>query len=185
MINIIIDELTNCLEVRQTGEIVDTYYKERRKKFTDKEIARMHAEGWSLNFNWKSVQDEGYKVYELRTKKDDVVQGYIALKHHARDYYTFVPLVESAPWNRGSNGIYNGVGGHLFAIACKESWDNGNEGYVMFESKTDLVEHYMKTLSAVIVNPRTPVKLLLNTRAASRLIQKYFFVEENSDEDDE
>lgn len=161
MINIIIDELTNCLEVRQTGEIVDTYYKKRRKKFTDEEIAKMHAEGWSSNFNWKSVQDEGYQVYELRIKKDDEIQGYIALKHYTQDYYTFVPLVESAPWNRGSNGIYKGVGGHLFAIACKESWDNGNEGYVMFESKTDLVEHYI---------------------AASKLIHKYFFVRENCDE---
>lgn len=183
MINIIIDELTNCLEVRNTGEIVDTYYKKRRKKFTDEEIAKMHEDGWSNNFNWKEVQDDGYQVYELRTKKDDEIQGYIALKHHEKDYYTFVPLVESAPWNRGSNGIYNGVGGHLFAIACKESWDNGNEGYVMFESKTDLVEHYMQTLSATIVNPRTPIKLLLDTKTAAKLIKKYFFSKEDFHED--
>ena len=181
MINIFIDELTNCLEVRQTGELVDTYYKERKKKFTEKEISTMHTEGWSQNFNWKSVQDEGYQVYELRTKKDDKIQGYIALKHYKKDSYTFVKLVESAPWNIGRQGVYKGVGGHLFAIACKESWDNGNEGCVVFESKTDLVKHYIHTLSAVIMNSRIPVKLLLDTRAAANLIKKYFFAEEDSD----
>ena len=185
MINIIIDELTNCLEVRKTGEIVETYYKKRRKKFTDEEITKMHAEGWSKNFNWKSVQDDSYQIYELRTKSDDELQGYVALKHQAKDYYTFVKLVESAPWNIGRKGIYKGVGGHLFAIACKESWDNGNAGYVMFESKTDLVKHYMETLSATIMNARIPVKLLLDTRAAANLIQKYFFAKEDSGEENE
>lgn len=184
MISIIIDGLTNCLEVRETGEIVATYYRERKEQFTDDEIVNMHKQGWSSNFNWKVVQDEGYQVYELRTKKDDVIQGYIALKHYAADLYTFVSLVESAPWNRSSNGRYMGVGGHLFAIACKESWDNGNEGNVVFESKTDLIEHYTRTLSAKIVNPRIPVKLLLDTRAAANLIQKYFFAEEGFDEND-
>lgn len=106
------------------------------------------------------------------------------MKHYAADLYTFVSLVESAPWNRSSNGRYMGVGGHLFAIACKESWDNGNEGNVVFESKTDLIEHYTRTLSAKIVNPRIPVKLLLDTRAAANLIQKYFFAEEGFDEND-
>ena len=121
----------------------------------------------------------------MRTKTDDEVQGYIALMHHEKDYYTFVPLVESAPRNRGSNGRYKGVGGHLFAIACKESWDNGNAGCVMFESKTDLVQHYMNTLSATIMSSRIPVKLLLDTRAAANLIQKYFFAEEDLDGEDE
>ncbi len=185
MISIIIDELTNCLEVRETDEIVVTYYTERKKQFTDNEIENMHKQGWSSNFNWKVVQDEGYQVYELRTKKDDVIQGYIALKHHKEDYYTFVKLVESAPWNVGRQGTYKGVGGHLFAIACKESWDNGNAGCVMFESKTDLVRHYMNTLSATIMNSRIPVKLLLDTRAAANLIQKYFFAEEDLDGENE
>ena len=183
MINIIIDALTNCLEVRQTGEVVDTYYTERKEKFTDYEIKNMHDKGWSRNFNWRSVQEEGYKIFELRTKKDDEIQGYIALKHYSKDYYTYVKLVESAPWNIGRRGLYKGVGGHLFAIACKESWDNGNVGYVMFESKTDLVRHYIKTLSAVIMNTRIPVKLLLDTRAAAKLIQKYFYLKEGLDDE--
>ena len=69
MINIIIDELANCLEVRKTGEIIETYYKKRRKKFTDKEIAKMHEDGWSNNFNWKAVQDDGFKYMNCERKQ--------------------------------------------------------------------------------------------------------------------
>ena len=138
MIDIIIDNLTNCLEVRETGEIAKTYYKRNVKKFTSEEIRRMHMEGWSENFNWKSIQEQGFEVFELHTKHDDVIQGCISLNHIKDQYFTFVPLLEIAPWNIGVKGKYQGVGGHLFAIACKESWDSGNDGYVVFESKVFL-----------------------------------------------
>lgn len=178
MVDIIIDKLTNCLEVRKTGQIAETYYKRRRKEFTDEEIRRMYELGWKKNFNWKIIQKQGYEIFELHTKHDDVIQGYIALKHVKDQYYTFVSLVEAAPWNIGSKGKYIGVGGHLFAIACKESWDNGNDGYVVFESKTDLIYHYINSLNAQIVRERAPVRLMLSTREAADLIQKYFYSEE-------
>jgi hypothetical protein len=47
--------------------------------------------------------------------------------------------VEAAPHNVGKMGKYKGVGAHLFAIACKLSWDAGNEGYVQFTAKTDMI----------------------------------------------
>lgn len=177
MIDIIVDKLTNCLEVRKTGRLAKTYHKKRRKKFTDEEIRRMHALGWRKNFNWKSIQEQGYEIFELHTKHDDVIQGYIALKHEKNQHYTFVSLVESAPWNIGTEGEYIGVGGHLFAIACKESWDNGNAGYVVFESKTDLVRHYISSLNAQVIGKRVPIRLMLSTREAADLIQKYFYSE--------
>ena len=61
-------------------------------------------------------------------------------------------IVEAAPFNVGSGGKYKGVGAHLFAIACKLSWDVGNEGYVQFTAKTDLVNHYIKTLNAKCID---------------------------------
>ena len=36
-----------------------------------------------------------------------------------------VDIVETAPHNYGHNGKYEGVGGHLFAIACKVSMESG------------------------------------------------------------
>ena len=64
-------------------------------------------------------------------------------------------LVESAPHNRGITKQYEGVGGHLFAIAMKLSMVNGFGGYVFFEAKNmELVEHYADMLGASRVPTR-------------------------------
>lgn len=173
MVDLFIDALTNCLVVSATDEEVKTHYKIIERTITKADVEEMHKEGWQSNFDWKKVQDEGNEIAELYVEGDDRVQGLIGFKHIKRDLYTFVPLAESAPWNIGSGGEYMGVGGHLFAIACKESWDVGNEGYVVFESKTDLVEHYIENLHAQIIGNGTPVRMMLDPYAALHLIKKY------------
>ena len=55
-----------------------------------------------------------------------------------------MPLIESNIFNRGAKKIYLGVPGNLVAFACKVSFENGYDGYVSFESKTKLKEHYQK-----------------------------------------
>lgn len=173
MVDLVIDSLTDCLVVRETGEEVKTHYEIRNNKVTKSDVIRMHKEGWQQNFDWKKVQDEGYEIAELYVEGDPRIQGLIGFKHIMQDLYTFVPLAESAPWNIGSAGKYMGVGGHLFAIACKESWDCGNEGYVVFESKTDLVDHYMEKLHAQVLGGGTPPRMMLDPYAALFLIRKY------------
>lgn len=79
--------------------------------------------------------------------------------------------MEAAPDNVGKKGKFKGVGAHLFAIACKLSWDNGNDGYVQFVAKTDLIEHYIDTLNAKRIDWHT---LYIDTYGASELINKYF-----------
>lgn len=63
-----------------------------------------------------------------------------------------------------------GVGAHLSAIACKLSWDAGNEGYVQFTAKTDLVSHYMEELGAKMIDWHT---LFIDSYGAIALIKKY------------
>lgn len=104
-------------------------------------------------------------------ENDDEVQGMIALKHIREQYYTHVDIVEASPDNVGRNGKYKGVGAHLFAIACKLSWDAGNEGYVQFTAKTDLLEHYKKELDAKMIDWHT---LYIDSYGAIALINKYF-----------
>ena len=58
-------------------------------------------------------------------------------------------LLESAPFNRGKNKVYEGVAGNLVAHACKVSFQHGFEGYVSFTAKTKLIDHYTKTLGAI------------------------------------
>ncbi|MCG5252374.1 hypothetical protein MCW62_13745, partial [Brevibacillus agri] len=54
-----------------------------------------------------------------------------------------VYVAESALWNIGSaKKEFVGVGPHLFAIACKKSFDLGFGGWVAFFAKTNLIEHY-------------------------------------------
>ena len=94
-----------------------------------------------------------------------------AIKHIRDQFYTHIDIVEAAPFNVGHNGRYKGVGAHLFAIACKQSWEAGNEGYVQFTAKTDLVEHYKMMLQAKQIDWHT---LYIDSYGAWTLIKKYF-----------
>lgn len=128
----------------------------------------MKKKGWK--FDWSIPHKNGYEVYELLLKENEEVQGMIALKHIRSQYYTHVDIVESAPYNVGAKGKYKGVGAHLFAIACKLSWQAGNEGYVQFTAKTNLIEHYQRTLNAKIIERNI---MYIDTYDALQLINKY------------
>lgn len=160
-VNILIDELTDCLVDRETGEIVETEYKERFRTIEPKEYR-----GWK--FDWSITEKNGYNIYELFLKDDDIVQGRISLKIDGG--VADVDIVETAPHNFTHDGKYKGVGGHLFAIACQVSLENGCDGVVAFTSKTDLVDHYKKELNAVEIQPR---RLVIFEDAAQILLEKY------------
>lgn len=168
-IDIYIESMTNCLVCTETGEECNTEYRLVKKTITKGEADLLQRRGW--RFDWNIPHTEGYEVYELLIEGDDEVQGMIALKHIRNQYYTHVDIVEAAPHNVGRNGIYKGVGAHLFAIACKMSWDAGNEGYVQFVAKSDLIDHYRKTLNAELIDWHT---MYIDSYGAMRLIRKYF-----------
>lgn len=167
-IEIKIDELTNCLIEQSTGKKYNTEYKLIEKIDSSKAMA-LKSVGWS--FDWSKPQELGYLVYGLYIKGSDELEGLIALKHIADQLYTHIDIVESAPHNIGQNGKYKGVGAHLFAIACKESWDVGNEGYVQFTAKNGLVEHYKETLKAKNIDWHI---MYIDSYGALDLINKYF-----------
>ena len=168
-IDIEIDELTNCLVERSTEEEYDTQYRLISKTITNSEADRLKRQGWL--FDWSVPHTNGYEVYELLLKDTDERQGLIALKHIRSQLYTHVDIVEVSPLNRGKSGEFQGVGAHLFAIACKLSWDVGNEGFVQFTAKTNLVEHYRVTLGAKNIDKQN---MYIDSYAALRLIHKYF-----------
>jgi len=86
-------------------------------------------------------------------------------------HYTHIDIVEAAPFNVGHYGKYKGVGAHLFAIACKLSFENGNEGYVQFTAKTNLVSHYIQMLNAKSIDRHT---LYTESKDAATLVKRYF-----------
>ena len=80
-------------------------------------------------------------------------------------------LVENAPFNKGKAKVYSGVPGNLVAFACKLSFQRGHEGNVSFLSKSQLIQHYEKTLGAFHFGGRV---MIIETQAALKLINKYF-----------
>lgn len=81
-----------------------------------------------------------------------------------------VDIVETAPHNYGHNGRYEGVGGHLFAIACQISVENGCDGFVAFTAKNSLIEYYKVKLGAQIAYGQ---RMFLDEDAARFLLEKY------------
>ena len=80
-------------------------------------------------------------------------------------------LVESAPFNIGQAKVYVGVPGNLVAFACRLSFQRGFEGNLSFVSKSQLIDHYEKTLGAMHFGGRV---MIINKIAALKLMNKYF-----------
>jgi hypothetical protein len=125
--------------------------------------------GW--NFDWQTEYDDLSKeVYKLSIiNNPTIIQGLISVSIESDHVY--MNLLESAPFNVGQNKLYEGVSGNLVAFACKLSFQKGFSGFVAFHSKTNLIEHYEKTLGATHFKN---LKMIIETDAASFLMRKYF-----------
>ena len=122
-------------------------------------------------FDWSSeakIKDK--TVYKLViVNNPGIIQGLISLQD--RGDHIFMHLIESNKFNRGARKIYLGVPGNLVAFACKLSFDKGYEGYVSFESKTKLINHYSQTLGAELLFGNI---MAIDTSAAAKLIDQYY-----------
>ncbi|MDY4922760.1 hypothetical protein [Frisingicoccus sp.] len=160
-IAIVIDELTECLVETATGKVVETYYERRVTPIKIKDF-----KGWK--FKWNTTEKNGYDIYELYVQGSDIVQGRISFRIDGG--VADVDIAETAPHNFGHTGQYTGVGGHLFAIACKVSMDAGCDGFVAFTAKNKLIEHYKETLGAKVLSGQ---RMYIDETAAQVLIAKY------------
>jgi len=160
-----IDKLTNSIENTTTGETFDTDI----DRLTVKDSRLIAKAEWQ--FDWKKeLKDTTKEVYKLSTiNNPTIIQGLISIED--KGDHIFMHLVESAKFNKGKNKIYLGVPGNLVAFACKLSFEKGYEGFVAFDSKTALIEHYKKTLGATQLRGQ---RMYLDDRAAKRLIEQYF-----------
>ena len=164
-IDIEIDRLTNSIENSVTGEVFDT----KVVRLDKSDIKSLRPAEWL--FDWEAelaLQDRD--VYKLTTVNNiKVIHGLLCLEDKS-DHF-FIHLVESANFNKGSNKMYLGVAGNLFAFACKLSFEKGYEGYVAFDSKSALIEHYMKKLGATHFKGQ---RMFFETVNALKLVKKYF-----------
>ena len=164
--NIIIDKFTPCLEETQSGKIVQTSY----SLAAEKELSSL--KGW--NFDWTDISLNNSKIYKLIAENSDEIQGLVALTDFKRNNAVYVNLAESAPHNIGNQKRYSGVGGHLFAIAVKESVACGYGGYVFMDAKNaELVEHYKQTLGALLLGRPHPYRMIIDEENAVKLLKIY------------
>jgi len=163
-VDIEIDKLTNSIENRITGDSFDTQVLEINKK----DLSKLRI-GW--NFDWVKEFKGNSIVYKLIIEQNiDIIQGLVSLTY--KEGFVYLELIESADFNIGRNKVYYGVAGNLFAFACKSSWDKGNYGYVSFNAKSNLIEHYAKTLGAKQIGKSQ--LMVIEPQEASKLILKYY-----------
>lgn len=165
-LDFIIDKITNSIENALTGDSFNTEVS--LISLADLKVTTKRN-GWV--FNWRQEFNKpGSEVYKLTIHNNpNIIQGLISLEIRADHVY--MSLVESAPFNKGQSKVYTGVPGNLVAFACRLSFQRGFEGNVSFISKTQLIDHYVKTLGAIHFGGRL---MIIDTRAAIKLINKYF-----------
>lgn len=122
-------------------------------------------------FNWKKeLNSNDREVYKLTIQNNpSIVQGLVSLR--IENDHVYMCLIESAPFNKGQNKIYLGVPANLVAFACRLSFQKGLDGFVSFHSKTNLINHYVKTLNAKHFGGQL---MIIDTESAKKLIEKYF-----------
>ncbi len=165
-LDFLIDKLTNSVENVVTGDSFQTEVSlassSDLKKVTKKS-------GWLFdwNFEYKQPEREVYKLTILGNT--NIIQGLICIE--VKSDHVYMHLVENAPFNKGKAKMYVGVAGNLVAFACRLSFQRGYDGNVSFLSKSQLIEHYEKTLGAIHFGGRV---MIIETKAALKLIDRYF-----------
>jgi hypothetical protein len=165
-LDFIIDKLTNSIENVITGDSFQTEISVLQNSDI-KSITKKN--GWF--FNWSEEYKNPVRdIYKLTISGNStIIQGLVSLE--VKSDHVYIHLLENAPFNKGQSKVYAGVAGNLVAYACKLSFQRGHDGNVSFLSKSQLVEHYEKTLGAFHFGGRI---MIIETKSALKLINKYF-----------
>ena len=161
-----IDAITNSIRNVVSGDSFQTEVY-RLTKADLKQVTKKNK--W--NFNWKSeLENNAKEVYKLAiVNNPNIIQGLLSLS--IEQDHIYISLLENAPFNIGKKKLYEGVAGNLIAYACKISFQRGFDGFVAFDAKTKLIEHYKTTLNAKLVGGQ---RMIIDNCAANILVGKYF-----------
>ena len=161
-----IDELGSSVVGHATGNVLPTVVVPF-KLLTFRHQAQLTA--WRFDWLAESKQ-RARSVVALLVHGSRTIQGMMSFE--PAEGFVFVHLVESAPHNVGSNKLYSGVPGNLFAYVCARSFALGSEGFVAFEAKSVLIEHYKVSLGARQLGSSN--RMMIETPAALRLVKQYY-----------
>ena len=161
-----IDKLTNSIENTLSGEIFETEI----TKLSINQAKQIKEAEWG--FEWhKELKEPANEVYKLTTLNNiTIIQGLICFID--KGDHIFMPLIESAKFNKGKPKLYRGVTGNLVAYACKISFERGYEGIVSFIAKSQLIEHYQQTLGAKRFGNSN--RMFIDSKESHALVKQYF-----------
>ena len=161
-----IDKLTDSILNRISGDSFRTEV----SLFTKSDLKTvLKSKTWLFDWNYEFNQIDR-EVYKLTiVDNSEIIQGLISLA--VKPDHVYMYLLESAAFNIGKHKMYEGVAGNLVAFACKVSFQRGGEGFVSFESKTKLIDHYVHTIGAFHFGGHL---MVIDSIAAKRLVDKYF-----------
>lgn len=165
-LDFLIDKLTNSIENVTTGDSFQTVV----SLLTTSDLKAIGRKN-DWEFDWKNeFKQPEREIYKLTIAGNtSIIQGLMSIE--IKSDHVYLHLVENAPFNKGNSKVYAGVPGNLVAFACRLSFQRGHEGNVSFLSKSQLIEHYERTLGAFHFGGRI---MIIETRAALKLIATYF-----------
>ncbi len=174
MVNVWIDEFTPCLKDTLTGDIIETEVVQvTRKSFLSK---YKKANGWYVD--WEKLLAEN-EVFALVVKGTADIQGMVALSPNSDYQAIYINWMCAAPCNNKeivSEPKYQGVGGHLFAIAIDKSFEYGFDGVVTgFAANADLLMHYVDVFEAFPLRALHPYHFVIEEMAARRIKGVYTY----------
>ena len=173
-LDIWIDGIVPCLKDTETGEIRETavFKIESRsylKKFTKKG-------GWHIN--WNEVPKD-VEVYALALRDTNEIQGLVGVRNDTDAKAGFIHWACTAPWNNKHDfgkQKYEGVGGHLFAIAVDKSLQWGYDGTVHgFAANMELVKHYVEVFHAIHLGRMHVYQIAIPAPYAKHLLEVYTY----------
>ena len=165
------DEIVPCLRRLSDGKIVQTEV----ERITRKEASRYkEADGWYID--WGHVPDN-VEIYKLTVAGEGEAQGLVGIINDSDNNAVYIHWGAAAPHNQSKlagnqTKVYNGVGGHLFAIAAQRSVELGYNGFIRGKAANNkLLAHYGDEYNAVQIG-RT-LYFFVSEEDASRLIEEY------------
>lgn len=172
MICVKIDRLVPCLKDVATGEVVDTeVIRIRRKSFLSKFTRR---NGWYVN--WQDLA-ETCEIYALVLRGTVDIQGLVAIEGNSDYGAVYISWAVASPQNNPELSDckrYDGVGGHLLAIAIDRSEQLGFSGDVTGFCRTEeILQHFVREHGAIPLRMLHEYQIGIFDDAARRIREVY------------
>lgn len=173
-LDIWIDSIVPCLKDTITSEIKETVvFKIESRAYLKKFKA---TNGWHIN--WNEIP-KNVEVFALALKDTNEIQGLIALRNDKESHAVYLHWACTAPWNNDheyGSKRYDGVGGHLFAIAADKSMQWGYDGAMHgFAANADLLKHYIEKFGAEYLGMLHVYQFFIDEIAARKLLEVYSY----------